>query len=104
MLFRSRLTGDAKVYDGLPWFWSDQGDDKLQIAGLTTGSDRVVVRGDRAQRSFSAFCYKAGQLVGIESINRAGDHVFGRKILGLNRSIEPERAADLSFDLKAALA
>src|SRR6201991_2313939 len=100
----SRLTGDAKTYDGLPWFWSDQGDDKLQIAGLTTGYDRVVVRGDRAQRSFSAFCYKAGQLVGIESINRAGDHVFGRKILGLNRSIEPEQAADLSFDLKAALA
>jgi 3-phenylpropionate/trans-cinnamate dioxygenase ferredoxin reductase subunit len=100
----ARLTGDAKTYDGLPWFWSDQGDDKLQIAGLTTGYDRVVVRGDRAQRSFSAFCYKAGKLVGIESVNRAADHVFGRKILGVNRSIEPEQAADLSFDLKAALA
>lgn len=99
----ARLTGDARTYDGLPWFWSDQGDDKLQIAGLTTGYDRVVVRGDRAQRSFSAFCYKSGQLVGIESINRASDHVFGRKVLGLNRSIEPEQAADLSFDLKAAL-
>jgi 3-phenylpropionate/trans-cinnamate dioxygenase ferredoxin reductase component len=99
----ARLTGDAKTYDGLPWFWSDQGDDKLQIAGLTTGYDEVVVRGDRAQRSFSAFCYKSGQLVGIESINRASDHVFGRKILGLNRSIEPAQAADLSFDLKAAL-
>jgi 3-phenylpropionate/trans-cinnamate dioxygenase ferredoxin reductase subunit len=100
----ARLTGDAKTYDGLPWFWSDQGDDKLQIAGLTTGYDRVVVRGDRGQRSFSAFCYKSGQLVGIESINRASDHVFGRKIFGLNRSIEPEQAADLGFDLKAALA
>ena len=100
----ARLTGDAKTYDGLPWFWSDQGDDKLQIAGLTTGYDRVVVRGDRAQRSFSAFCFKAGQLVGIESINRASDHVFGRKILGLNRSIAPEQAEDPSFDLKAALA
>jgi 3-phenylpropionate/trans-cinnamate dioxygenase ferredoxin reductase subunit len=63
-----------------------------------------VVRGDREQRSFSAFCYRSGQLVGVESINRASDHVFGRKILGLNRSIEPEQAADLSFDLKAALA
>ena len=100
----ARLTGDAKAYDGLPWFWSDQADDKLQIAGLTTGYDRVVVRGDRAQRSFSAFCYKSGQLVGIESVNRASDHVFGRKILGMNRSIEPEQAADMSFDLKAALA
>jgi 3-phenylpropionate/trans-cinnamate dioxygenase ferredoxin reductase component len=99
----ARLTGDAKAYDGLPWFWSDQGDDKLQIAGLTTGYDQVVVRGDRQARSFSAFCYKAGQLIGIESVNRASDHVFGRKILGLNRSIAPEEAADPGFDLKAAL-
>ncbi len=100
----ARLTGDAKTYDGLPWFWSDQGDDKLQIAGLTTGYDRVVVRGDREARSFSAFCYKAGQLVGIELVNRAADHVFGRKILGLNRSVEPEKVADPNFDLKATLA
>jgi 3-phenylpropionate/trans-cinnamate dioxygenase ferredoxin reductase component len=100
----ARLAGDAKTYDGQPWFWSDQGEDKLQIAGLTTGYDRVVVRGDRAQRSFSAFCYKSGQLVGIESVNRASDHVFGRKLLGLNRSIEPEQAQDPGFNLKAALA
>jgi 3-phenylpropionate/trans-cinnamate dioxygenase ferredoxin reductase subunit len=100
----AQLTGDARTYDGLPWFWSDQGDDKLQIAGLTTGYDQVVVRGDRQARSFSAFCYKSGELVGIESVNRAADHVFGRKILGMNRSIEPEQAADPGFDLKAALA
>jgi 3-phenylpropionate/trans-cinnamate dioxygenase ferredoxin reductase subunit len=99
----ARLTGDARPYDGQPWFWSDQGEDKLQIAGLTTGYDRVVVRGDPAQRSFSAFCYRDGQLVGVESVNRAADHVFGRKIFGLNRSITPEQAADLGFDLKAAV-
>jgi 3-phenylpropionate/trans-cinnamate dioxygenase ferredoxin reductase subunit len=100
----ARLTGNGKSYDGQPWFWSDQGDDKLQIAGLTTGYDRVIVRGDRAQRSFSAFCYKSGQLVGVESVNRASDHVFGRRILGMNRSIKPEQAEDPSFDLKGALA
>jgi 3-phenylpropionate/trans-cinnamate dioxygenase ferredoxin reductase subunit len=100
----ARLTGDAKTYDGLPWFWSDQADDKLQIAGLTTGYDDVVVRGDRQARSFSAFCYKSGQLVGIESVNRAADHVFGRKLLGMNRSVEPEKVADAGFDLKSALA
>src|ERR1700687_789180 len=99
----ARLTGDGTPYDGQPWFWSDQGDDKLQIAGLTTGYDGVVVRGDRAARSFSAFCYKQGVLVGVESVNRAADHVFGRKILGMNKSIAPEQAADLSFDLRAAV-
>jgi 3-phenylpropionate/trans-cinnamate dioxygenase ferredoxin reductase subunit len=100
----ARLTGDDKPYDGQPWFWSDQGDDKLQIAGLTTGYDQVVLRGDPAQRAFSAFCYRSGKLVGIESINRAGDHMFGRRLLGMERSIAPEQAADERFDLKSALA
>ncbi|GAB1715590.1 MAG: FAD-dependent pyridine nucleotide-disulfide oxidoreductase [Nitrobacter sp.] len=100
----ARLTGNANSYDGLPWFWSDQGPDKLQIAGLTTGYDQVVVRGDAGQGSFSAFCYKAGRLIGIESVNRASDHVFGRRLLAVNGSIAPEQAADTSFDLKQALA
>jgi len=100
----ARLVGDDKPYDGQPWFWSDQGDDKLQIAGLTTGYDRVVLRGDPKQKAFSAFCYKGGKLVGIESVNRAGDHMFGRRFLGMDRSLPPEQAADPSFDLKKALA
>ena len=99
----ARLTGDARTYDGLPWFWSDQGPDKLQMVGLTTGYDRVVVRGDRGQGAFSAFCYKSGQLLGIESVNRAGDHMFGRRLLAAGRSITPDQAADTGFDLKAAL-
>jgi 3-phenylpropionate/trans-cinnamate dioxygenase ferredoxin reductase component len=100
----ARLTGDDKPYDGMPWFWSDQGDDKLQIAGLTTGYDRVVLRGDPARKAFSAFCYKQGKLIGIESVNRAGDHMFGRRLLPMDRSVEPEHAADPRFDLKKALA
>jgi len=99
----ARLTGKSEVYDGLPWFWSDQGPDKLQMVGLTTGYDRVVVRGDREQAAFSAFCYKSEQLVGIESVNRAGDHMFGRRLLAANGSITPEQAADSGFDLKRAL-
>jgi 3-phenylpropionate/trans-cinnamate dioxygenase ferredoxin reductase subunit len=100
----ARLTGDDQVYDGMPWFWSDQADDKLQIAGLTTGYDRVVLRGDPAQKAFSAFCYRAGQLVGIESVNRAGEHMFGRRFLPMDRHLSTEQAADPSFDLKKALA
>jgi 3-phenylpropionate/trans-cinnamate dioxygenase ferredoxin reductase subunit len=100
----ARLTGKDEVYDGVPWFWSDQGPDKLQMAGLTTGYDRVVVRGDRAQGQFSAFCYKGEKLLGIESVNRAGDHMFGRRLLAQNGSIIPEQAADPAFDLKSALA
>lgn len=99
----ARLTGDAKPYDGLPWFWSDQGPDKLQIAGLTTGYDHVAVRGDMREGSFSVFCYKSGHLIGIESVNRASDHIFGRRLLAVNGSVTPEQAADGSFDLKQTL-
>src|SRR5258708_4827272 len=53
--------------------------------------------------AFSAFCYKSGQLVGIESVNRAGDHMFGRRLLAVNGSIAPKQAADAGFDLKSAL-
>jgi 3-phenylpropionate/trans-cinnamate dioxygenase ferredoxin reductase subunit len=99
----ARLVGDDKPYDGHPWFWSDQGDDKLQMVGLTTGYDRVVLRGDPAQKAFSAFCYRGDKLVGIESVNRAGDHMFGRRLLAAGGSITAEQAADRHFDLKKAL-
>ena len=98
-----RLTGDAKPYDGVPWFWSDQGPDKLQMVGLTTGYDQVVVRGNRGEGAFSAFCYQSGRLLGIESVNRAGDHMFGRRLLAADGTITPEQAADAGFDLKSAL-
>jgi 3-phenylpropionate/trans-cinnamate dioxygenase ferredoxin reductase subunit len=100
----ARLTSDAKPYDGSPWFWSDPGSDKLQIAGLTTGYDHVALRGSPEEGAFSAFCYREGQLVGIESVNRAGDHMFGRRLLAANGSITPEQARDFGFDLKRALA
>src|SRR5215475_1852757 len=100
----ARLTGDDKPYDGQPWFWSDQADDKLQIAGLTTGYDRVVIRGDPAAKAFSAFCYRGDKLLGIESVNRAGDHMFGRRFLPMERALPPEKAGDPAFDLKGALA
>jgi 3-phenylpropionate/trans-cinnamate dioxygenase ferredoxin reductase subunit len=104
----ARLTGDARDYDGFPWFWSDQGSDKLQMAGLIAGYDEVVLRGDTGQAgaaaSFSAFCFKDGQLIGIESVNRAADHVFGRKLLPTGRTITPQQAADPAFDLKSAMA
>ena len=99
----ARLTGDAKPYDGVPWFWSDQGPDKLQMVGLTTGYDQVVVRGNREEGAFSAFCYQSGRLLGIESVNRAGDHMFGRRLLAADGTITPEQAADAGFDLKSAL-
>jgi 3-phenylpropionate/trans-cinnamate dioxygenase ferredoxin reductase subunit len=96
-----RLTGDARDYDALPWFWSDQGDLKLQIAGLLRDADTFVVRGHRQQRAFSVFAFAGGKLRAVESINRAGEHMAARRIIGEHLPLSPAEAADSAFDLKA---
>ncbi len=97
-----RLAGKRQPYGALPWFWSEQGKLRLQIAGLTTGHDQVVVRGRVESGEFSVFCYKGGALLGVESINRPADHAHARRLLSAGREISPEQAADDSFDLRAA--
>jgi 3-phenylpropionate/trans-cinnamate dioxygenase ferredoxin reductase subunit len=98
----SRLVGKPHVYEALPWFWSEQGALRLQIAGLTTGYQEVVLRGDYEGGQYSAFCYAGDRLLGIESINKPADHAFARRLLAAGRDVTPEQAADPSFDLRAA--
>ena len=59
--------------------------------------------GNPEERAFSVFCFQGDRLAGIESINRPGDHMFGRRLLGAGASITPDEAADPAFDLKARL-
>ena len=99
-----RITGQPADYGAVPWFWSDQRDLKLQMVGLTSGCNRTAIRGSVAERAFSVFCFKGEKLIGIESVNRAADHMFGRRLLAAGESIAPAEAADASFDLKARLA
>jgi 3-phenylpropionate/trans-cinnamate dioxygenase ferredoxin reductase subunit len=99
------ILGKGVAYDALPWFWSDQGDLKLQIAGLSHGVDAWATRGDPASRAFAVFGFKNGALRVVETVNRGADHMAGRKLIAAGVSITPEQAADLSFDLrKLALA
>lgn len=97
-----RIVGKPHPYTALPWFWSEQGPQRLQIAGLTTGFDRTVTRGAVESGEFSVFCYRDGELVGIESVNRPADHAHARRLLTAGRQVTPEQAADESFDLRAA--
>jgi len=97
------LAGRVKAYDSVPWFWSDQGAHRLQIAGLTGGYDTAVVRGDVACGRFSVFCYADGRLLGVESMNQASDHMMARRLLASRVALAPEQAADQSFDLKSHL-
>jgi 3-phenylpropionate/trans-cinnamate dioxygenase ferredoxin reductase subunit len=100
----ARLTGKPTPYVNAPWFWSDQGDLKLQIAGLTAGCDQVVVRGDTGGTSCAAFCFKEGRLLGVETVNRPGDHMTGRRLIGQRVALTSAQAADEHFDLKGCLA
>ena len=95
------LAGRRTPYQAVPWFWSDQSELRLQIAGLTIGHDRAVVRGDPESGSFSVFCFRNGRVLGIESVNRAPDHIAGRRLLAAAAPLTPEQAADPGFDLKA---
>ena len=96
-----RLAGRPVPYEKVPWFWSDQGDLKLQIAGITIGHDTSVLRGDPAERNFSVFCFRGRQLVGVESVNRTADHVVARRLLAGDPELSPELAADKSYDLRS---
>jgi 3-phenylpropionate/trans-cinnamate dioxygenase ferredoxin reductase component len=87
----------------VPWFWSDQFDLKLQMAGLADGHDRHVVRGDAAVERFSVLYYRDGALVAIHSVNAPADYLAGRAALARGASIPPELAAGPATSLKALI-
>jgi 3-phenylpropionate/trans-cinnamate dioxygenase ferredoxin reductase subunit len=76
----------------------------LQIAGLTTGCDDIVIRGDVSGTRCAAFCFRQGRLLGVETVNRPADHMVARRLIGQHVSLTPAQAADENFDLKAHLA
>jgi 3-phenylpropionate/trans-cinnamate dioxygenase ferredoxin reductase subunit len=98
------ITGHADAYGAVPWFWSDIGDMKLQMVGLTAGGDSHVIVGDLPGNKFSIYHYAGDRLLGIESVNRPGDHMLGRKMIGAGFSPMPETVALGPDGLKAALA
>lgn len=93
------LVGHQRSYDNVPWFWSDQCDVKIQIAGIINNSDQKVVRGETENRKFSVFHYSKGVLVGVESVNRPGDHMLGRYCLTNGVSLGQDAAKDNSVTL-----
>jgi 3-phenylpropionate/trans-cinnamate dioxygenase ferredoxin reductase subunit len=99
----STLMGGDRVYDAVPWFWSDQFEVKLQMAGAPTAHDEVVVRGSVEDDSFTLLLYREGRLVGCECINAAADFVAVRRALAAGSSFDPERAADPAVRLKTLL-
>ncbi|UHS60827.1 FAD-dependent oxidoreductase [Agrobacterium vaccinii] len=98
------LTGEEKPYQPKPWFWSDQYDVKLQIAGFNMGYDETVLRPGQREGSHSIWYFRAGRFIAVDAINDAKAYVSGKKLLETGK--QPDRAilADHSADLKLLLA
>lgn len=94
------LLGKSQPYHAVPWFWSDQADLKLQIAGLSTGYDQTVVRGNPDDEKFSVLYFREGRLIAIDTVNDAPDYMAVRRALGDGQTIDPATAADTSVKLK----
>ena len=97
----ARLMGRPAPYGAVPWFWSDQGPLKLQIAGLPVPHGDTVMRGDPGTGAFSVFGYDGERLACVESVNRPADHMIARRLIAVGRSVTPVEAADPDLDLKA---
>ena len=88
------------IYDSVPWFWSDQYDLKLQIAGLSEGYDETILRGDKKTKSFSCLYLKEGKIIAIDAINRPKDFIQSKVLIQEKRGIDRENASNQDFELK----
>ncbi|KQS53696.1 ferredoxin reductase [Brevundimonas sp. Leaf363] len=98
------IVGRAPPPAEVPWFWSDQYDLKLQIAGLPTGADRQVVRGDPAARSFGVFHLNGDRIVCVEAVNAPPEFMGGKQLIGRRTPVDGERLADPAVSMKAVAA
>ena len=95
------MLGANEPYVPYPWFWSDQYDLKLQIAGLGTGYDRIAVRESEGGRSH--WYFKGDRLLAVDAVDAARDYMVGKRLLEMGRTVDPEVVADPATNLKALL-
>ncbi len=96
------ILGAALDYVPVPWFWSDQYDAKLQIAGLNTGHDRVVTRGPVGD-AVSFWYFRGDTFLAVDAVNDPRAYMVGKRLLETGRSVDPGAVADPASDLKALL-
>jgi 3-phenylpropionate/trans-cinnamate dioxygenase ferredoxin reductase subunit len=98
------LCGRSEAIAALPWFWSDQYDLKLQIAGLNTGYDEVVLRGDPTiDREFACFYLCRGELIAADCVNRPQEFMFSKRAIAQRLPVDPQRLADLGVPIASLL-
>lgn len=100
----ARILGQVPPAEEAPWFWSDQYDLKLQIAGLFQGYDRTARRGLMEERSFAIFYYKSGRLIAVDAVNKPAEYLGAKLLIQLGRSVAPEVLEDSSRPMKEIVA
>ena len=96
------MLGAGKDYTAQPWFWSDQYDVKLQIAGLNTGYDRIVTRRDGPE-AVSFWYYGGGTLLAVDAMNDPRACMIGKRLIEMGKTPDPAVIADPAANLKALL-
>lgn len=94
------ILGKPEAYAQVPWFWSDQFDLKLQIVGLSTGSDQSVVRGDPDSRTFAAFFLAGGRLTAVYAINSPREFMLSKRLIAAGVRPDPALLADTATPFK----
>ena len=97
------LLGKPEKYDQVPWFWSDQFEEKLQIVGLSGDHDKTVVRGSIEENFFMLFYLKRGELIAVDSVNNPKDFLISKKLVANKLKISSDVLCDKSVDLKDLL-
>ena len=97
------IAGDTSDYTPSPWFWSDQYDIKLQIAGFNIGYDETVVRDGSRSGGQSTWYFADGKFIAVDAMNDPKAYMFGKKILESGNQLTPDQAKDAEFDLKSLL-
>lgn len=95
------IAGKPMPHLDVPWFWSDQYDLKLQIAGLAEPSDECVLRGDPSTRKFAVFRLRQGVIAAVEAVNAVPEFMIGKKLIAGRAAIAPAKLADLSLPMKS---
>ena len=95
------IAGRRAKYNAVPWFWTDQFDVRLQMAGLSQGYEDAVTRGNPEAQKFSVYYFRQSRLIAVDSINRPADHIVARRLLASHAPVTPAQAADESVNLKS---
>ena len=98
----ANIAGTSRRYAAVPWFWSDQYDLKLQMAGFPEAQDEAVLRGDPAERRFATFYLRQGRLAAVDAVNCPREFMAARQLLG--KRVDGRGLADPAADLKALVA